>query len=322
MAAAKKQTHKPPPGLQVFLEALRWQESGSPAGNYKEGNGQGAYQIIQSNWPTWAAQYAGYHTTDANASDAPKAVQDKVAAGKVTDYFYGAGEKNWRLVARIWNGGSPNAVPNPALGAGATTDTYATEVLSKANQIKSGAVKSTPVDTTAATGNPAGTGGKSGCQHALAFGKLGSICLDKPLAIGAMTGGVTLILVGAAILVVAAVKESGVKTTAAKGLAVLPGTAGKVGKIAATASAAKANRSDRKVADQISPAAERGDRRDPVNNRKIINKETRRNPVKTRRQIRPVTLSRPGIETNPRPRPHRYAGTGRRPSRVAAGTAF
>jgi len=229
---------KKPPGLGIFLAALRWQESGSPAGNYREGNGQGAYQIIQSNWPTWAAEYADYKTTDPNASDAPVAVQNKVAEGKVSDYYYGAGEQNWRLVARIWNGGSPNAVPNPALGAGATTDTYATEVLDKVKSLeaKGGTY---PIDTSAGgtganTPTLTPTGGKAaGCQHSVSgpglFGlKTGTICLDKVVAAGAMATGGVLILSGVVVILVAGFRASG----AGKAAKLIPGVGGVVAKAA------------------------------------------------------------------------------------------
>ena len=115
-----------PPQLDAFLGGLKQVESG---GNYDERNGQGAYQILQSNWPTWAKRYAGYITTDPNASDAPPAVQDEVARGAVTADYYGAGQRDYVKVAEIWNGGEPYPVPNPALGPGATTADYAARVM-------------------------------------------------------------------------------------------------------------------------------------------------------------------------------------------------
>lgn len=115
-----------PPQLDEFLGALRQIESG---GNYAEKNGQGGYQILQSNWPTWALRYAGYRTTDPNASDAPPYIQDEVARGAVTADYYGRGQQDWTKVAEIWNGGEPYPVPNPALGPGATTADYAARVL-------------------------------------------------------------------------------------------------------------------------------------------------------------------------------------------------
>lgn len=141
-----------PPQLDAFLAGLRTVESGSAAGNYTERNGQGAYQILQSNWPTWAKRYAGYITTDPNASDAPPAIQDEVARGAVTADYYGRGGQDWTKVAEIWNGGEPYPVPNPALGPGATTADYAARVLAAMGA----AGPQTPTDSTPGTANAPG----------------------------------------------------------------------------------------------------------------------------------------------------------------------
>lgn len=320
--------HKPPPNLGVIMAALRWVESGSPAGNYTEPNGQGAYQILQSNWPTWAAQYADYHTSDPNASHAPKAVQDRVAAGKLTEYYYGAGEKNWRLVARIWNGGTPTPVPNPALCAGCTTDDYADRVLERANTIKAGTVDvdtSAPTSTDSSGVTDPGLNASVGCVHTVAIWKL-HFCADKIVASGAMGAGGFLILAGVAVFVVATLERTKAGAAARQSLnAVTP-----AGAAVRAVSRAPARRREAKQAEADSQA-----RRDAA-----ISAERRRQESHDARMIaarrRASTTTRPGIETNPRPRPRtgrstsqairdshrRTQARGRGPTAAEAGAPF
>ena len=91
---------KAPPGLSRFMYAMGQVESG---GNYRARNSSsgayGKYQILPSNWPSWARQYLG----NANAPQTP-ANQDRVAAGKMTSLHNWLG--NWRRTAYWWLTGS------------------------------------------------------------------------------------------------------------------------------------------------------------------------------------------------------------------------
>jgi len=91
---------KAPPGLSRFMYAIGEVESG---GNYSARNASsgayGKYQIMPSNWPSWARQYLG----NANAKQTP-ANQEKVAAGKMTSLYRWLG--SWRRVAYWWLTGS------------------------------------------------------------------------------------------------------------------------------------------------------------------------------------------------------------------------
>lgn len=213
MAAAARPASSPP-GLAAFLTALRWQESGSPKGNYTEPNGQGAYQILPSNWPQWVTDAGLPQWANVLPSDAPPAVQDAVARYKVAHYYYGPAKQSWRKVARLWNGGSTDPVPNPALGPGATTDTYASEVLDKLAKLPGGGAQ----DPTMAAVDAAAAGMSTGAAtiktqtkdcYAQLPGvgvgpvKTGGICLD-PLLWGSVVAlGSVALLVGTALVVVA-----------------------------------------------------------------------------------------------------------------------
>jgi hypothetical protein len=91
---------KSPPGLSRFMYAVGQVESG---GRYTARNSRsgayGKYQIMPSNWPSWAARYLG----DRNAKQTP-ANQEKVAAGKFTSLYRSLG--SWRRVAYWWLTGS------------------------------------------------------------------------------------------------------------------------------------------------------------------------------------------------------------------------
>jgi len=91
---------KAPPGLSRFMYAIGEVESG---GNYSARNSSsgayGKYQIMPSNWPSWARQYLG----NANAKQTP-ANQEKVAAGKMTSLYNWL--DSWRRVAYWWLTGS------------------------------------------------------------------------------------------------------------------------------------------------------------------------------------------------------------------------
>lgn len=85
-----------PAGIDTFLRALGQIESG---GRYQARNStsgaRGKYQIMPSNWPTWARKYLG----NANASWSPRN-QERVARGKVKDLHRWLG--TWPNVAHWW----------------------------------------------------------------------------------------------------------------------------------------------------------------------------------------------------------------------------
>ncbi|HET9345672.1 MAG TPA: hypothetical protein VFO05_08220 [Candidatus Limnocylindrales bacterium] len=89
-----------PPGINRFLYALGQVESG---GNYYARNpysgAYGKYQIMPSNWPSWAKLYVG-------SSSAPWTPinQEKVARGKVTALWNWL--DTWENVAHWWLTGS------------------------------------------------------------------------------------------------------------------------------------------------------------------------------------------------------------------------
>jgi hypothetical protein len=89
-----------PYGLGRFKEAVGHIESG---GRYTARNptsgAYGKYQILPSNWPTWARRYLG----SASARQTPTN-QERVASGKMTSLFRWLG--TWRRVAYWWLTGS------------------------------------------------------------------------------------------------------------------------------------------------------------------------------------------------------------------------
>lgn len=91
---------KAPPGLKAFMWAVGKVESG---GRYNARNpasgAYGKYQIMPSNWPSWAGRYLG----NSRAKQTPQN-QEKVAAGKFTSLYKSLG--SWRRVAYWWLTGS------------------------------------------------------------------------------------------------------------------------------------------------------------------------------------------------------------------------
>ena len=87
---------KAPPGLAQFKYAVGRIESGGDyyARNPRSG-AYGTYQILPSNWPSWARQYLG----NANARQTP-ANREKVASGKTTSLYRWLG--SWKRVAYWW----------------------------------------------------------------------------------------------------------------------------------------------------------------------------------------------------------------------------
>ena len=91
---------KAPKGLQRFMNAIGQVESG---GNYyarnRHSGAYGKYQIMPSNWPSWAGRYLG----NSRAKPTP-ANQELVARGKFTTLYRKLG--SWRQVAHWWLTGS------------------------------------------------------------------------------------------------------------------------------------------------------------------------------------------------------------------------
>ena len=91
---------KSPAGLARFMYAVGQVESG---GDYKARNpssgAYGKYQIMPSNWPSWAKAYLG----NPKAKWTPKN-QDRVAAGKMTALYRSL--DRWTRVAYWWLTGS------------------------------------------------------------------------------------------------------------------------------------------------------------------------------------------------------------------------
>jgi hypothetical protein len=91
---------KDPPGLGKFMHAIGRVESG---GDYRARNRTsgafGKYQIMPSNWPSWAKRYLG----NSKAKPTP-ANQEKVARGKFKTLYKGL--HSWRRVAYWWLTGS------------------------------------------------------------------------------------------------------------------------------------------------------------------------------------------------------------------------
>jgi hypothetical protein len=91
---------KDPAGLGKFMNAIGRVESG---GNYRARNktsgAYGKYQIMPSNWPSWARIYLG----SSKAKQTP-ANQEKVARGKFKTLY--GGLHSWRRVAYWWLTGS------------------------------------------------------------------------------------------------------------------------------------------------------------------------------------------------------------------------
>ena len=122
-----------PPGLSRFKYAMGQVESG---GNYYARNpysgAYGKYQIMPSNWPSWALRYIG----NANARQTP-ANQEIVASGKFRSLYKGL--ESWRRVAYWWLTGSSQTTG---------WSTYATRYVSKVMTIYRGTAEA---PTTAAS---------------------------------------------------------------------------------------------------------------------------------------------------------------------------
>ncbi len=83
-----------------FMWAMAGQESGWDYFARNESSGAfGRYQIMPSNWPTWAGRYLG----DPRADQTPYN-QERVATGKIRDLYRWLG--SWKRVAYWWLTGS------------------------------------------------------------------------------------------------------------------------------------------------------------------------------------------------------------------------
>lgn len=85
-----------PPRLEAFLWGLAGQESGWDWYARNSWSGAfGRYQIMPSNWPSWAATYLGDRWADQSPVN-----QARVARGKIADLHRWLG--SWRRVAYWW----------------------------------------------------------------------------------------------------------------------------------------------------------------------------------------------------------------------------
>jgi Transglycosylase SLT domain len=125
-----------PPGLSRFMYAMGRVESG---GNYYARNASsgayGKYQIMPSNWPSWALRYIG----SSSAKPTPQN-QEIVAAGKFRTLYRGL--ESWRRVAYWWLTGSSQT---------SGWSTYATNYVSRVMTI----YRSAPVAPVAPPSTPA-----------------------------------------------------------------------------------------------------------------------------------------------------------------------
>jgi len=110
-----------PPGMNAFMYAMGQVESGGRYDAVNPSSGaRGKYQIMPSNWPSWAGRYLG----NRSASWSP-ANQEAVAHGKMHDLHHWLG--SWRQVAYWWLTGRD--------GRGRTWSTFATGYVAKVMRI-------------------------------------------------------------------------------------------------------------------------------------------------------------------------------------------
>jgi hypothetical protein len=161
-----------PPGLDRFLYALGSLESG---GNYEARNpvsgAYGKYQILPSNWPTWARAYIG----SATAPQTP-ANQERVARGKVTSLY--AWLNSWPNVAHWWLTGSGETNQN-------LWSSYSRTYVAKLMTIYRGTTASAPVVAPPPAGTSATVALHVG-QSADAIAYAGGWSIAR---LGAYTGG-------------------------------------------------------------------------------------------------------------------------------------
>ena len=160
-----------PPGLDRFLYALGEVESG---GNYESRNSfsgaYGKYQILPSNWPTWAQTYIGSSTAPQTPAN-----QERVARGKVGSLYRWLG--SWPVVAQWWLTGSPETNRNYWSGFSMT---YVSRLMSIYRETTAApAAPAAPAEQAAAAGQHVG-------QSAAAIDYAGGWALAR---LAAYTGG-------------------------------------------------------------------------------------------------------------------------------------
>jgi len=105
--------------IDIFMHAIRIQESGDNYAAYNSGSGAGgAYQFIPSTW-RYALQQAGLGGQISHypqAVFAPSWLQDAAAKSLMTRY-YNEFSHSYYNVAEAWYGG-PGAVGHPGIGGG------------------------------------------------------------------------------------------------------------------------------------------------------------------------------------------------------------
>ncbi len=134
--------------LDVFMHAIRIQESGDNYLAYNSGSGaSGAYQFVQGTWVS-ALGMAGLGNSvysREQAYQAPPSVQDSAARALMGSYYNQFGQ-SWFSVAEAWYGG-PGAVGHPSIGGGPgypNVGQYATDVIAIYNSLGGSTVATVP----------------------------------------------------------------------------------------------------------------------------------------------------------------------------------
>ncbi len=114
-----------PPGIDKFMAALGAVESNGRYDAVNSSSGaRGKYQIMPSNWPSWAGRYLG----DRNAPWTPRN-QDIVARGKLSSLYHWLG--SWEAVAHWWLTGDGSTDPS-------TWSAFSTRFVNKVMALYSG----------------------------------------------------------------------------------------------------------------------------------------------------------------------------------------
>lgn len=125
--------------IDVFMHAIRIQESGNNYAAYNAGSGAaGAYQFTQGTWrgALDAAGYGGTIWPAVRPDRAPAWVQD-LAANFLMSRYYNQFGHSWYNVAEAWYGG-PGAVGHPNWGGGPgypNVGQYAAQVVAIFNRL-------------------------------------------------------------------------------------------------------------------------------------------------------------------------------------------
>lgn len=201
-------------------------------------------------------------------------------------------------------------------------------------------VPTTPPNTAPGTGTGTaatdqGAGGPSGCQHKISVKAsvipLGSICLDKPIAMAAMAGGGLIMAAGLAVIIIGTIRTTAAGRVASDAIAVIP-VARAVKAAKATTPAARAARAEttqaaaarrRAPIERERRAAAREPRartpRPAVQRVYVMENDPQYATLKARAQGRQRPAHRPSAA---RPRVSYAPKPGRGPTREQAGTTF